>query len=42
MAIGLHLEPDILVTSHAEELLECLWENEMRKRTWLNIFVFDM
>ncbi|EHK17403.1 uncharacterized protein TRIVIDRAFT_1603, partial [Trichoderma virens Gv29-8] len=42
MAIGLHREPEIPVTSHAEELLDCLWKNEMRKRVWLNVFVFDV
>jgi hypothetical protein len=42
MAIGLHFEPEIPSTSHAEELLDYLWKSEMRKRTWLNIFVFDV
>jgi Fungal specific transcription factor domain len=41
MAIGLHLEPQVSSSTHPEELLDALWNNELRKRTWLNLFVWD-
>lgn len=41
MAIGLHLEPEIPSSSRPEELLEALWVNELRKRTWLNLLCWD-
>lgn len=41
MAIGLHLEPELPSSSQPEELLNALWTNELRKRTWLNLFVWD-
>ena len=41
MAIGLHLEPELPASSQPEELLDALWMNELRKRTWLNMFVWD-
>lgn len=41
MAIGLHLEPEVPVSSKPEELLDALWMNEMRKRTWVNLVVWD-
>ncbi|KAG0650151.1 Short-chain dehydrogenase reductase [Hyphodiscus hymeniophilus] len=41
MAIGLHLEPEVPASSQPEALLDALWMNELRKRTWLNILVWD-
>ncbi|KAF2497066.1 hypothetical protein BU16DRAFT_348592 [Lophium mytilinum] len=41
MSIGLHLEPELPSSSKPEELLDSLWMNELRKRTWWNLFVWD-
>jgi hypothetical protein len=41
LAIGLHLEPELPPSSKPEELLDMMWMNELRKRTWLNLFVWD-
>lgn len=41
MAIGLHLEPEMPLSSQPEALLNALWMNELRKRTWLNLFAWD-
>jgi hypothetical protein len=41
MAVGLHLEPELPSTSQPDALLDALWMNELRKRTWLNLFVWD-
>jgi hypothetical protein len=41
MATGLHLEPIVPSSSQPEALLDALWINELRKRTWLNLVVWD-
>lgn len=41
MAIGLHQEPELPLSSKPEELLDTVWMNELRRRTWLNLFAWD-
>jgi hypothetical protein len=41
MTMKLHLEPDLPSSSLPEELLDAIWMNEIRKRTWLNLIVWD-
>ncbi|KAF2816414.1 uncharacterized protein BDZ99DRAFT_471641 [Mytilinidion resinicola] len=41
ISVGLHLEPELPSSSKPDELLDALWMNELRKRTWWNMFVWD-
>jgi hypothetical protein len=41
MAMNLHLEPELPSSSQPEELLDVIWMNELRKRTWLGLVAWD-
>jgi hypothetical protein len=41
MSINLHLEPSLPSSSQPEELLDAVWMNEVRKRVWMNLVVWD-
>lgn len=41
MQIGLHLEPEMPMSSQPETLLDALWTNEWRKRIWILLLAWD-
>jgi hypothetical protein len=41
MAIELYREPETPGSSQPEDLLDAIWMNELRKRTWINLVIWD-